>query len=243
MFALEKEFIRMLKSEHGYIAGHGAICSYIISASYCRSTFSLILTIALAISLIIAQAIPNLIFQTIIVMISISAIPWLLISSIICMWFTYLMKNGYSEEKSYFKIFDVLRNFWIINPKVISWNDWRKIKKFSPTGYTALRNVKSCAECYASTEFISNVLKDKELKTIYLLISESQRIYGHAVLTKNGYIYDTNARRTYNREKYLKHCNAKIFKEFSFDEDDDTIWKEFKEFCNANGGIRDTDEI
>lgn len=171
------------------------------------------------------------------------------------------IKNGESLEEIQTKLINKLQNIYLINPLVISFNDWKKLKKVSKTNYDYLRSVNSIGECYRATYYIANVLRKKQIKIMWLVNCDSTHKYGHAVLVKNNWIYDTNMRKTYSKRKYLELNQSKIFKKFYIDEylaenidqlisyevNNDFVfrrlrpdWNEFKIFCENIGAKRST---
>lgn len=66
--------------------------------------------------------------------------------------------------------------------------------------------------------------------------------YGHAILKKGEWVYDSNSRRTYKFENYMKAYKAEIFREFSLSGDEyfkgDSYKIDYKEFgiwCKEHG--------
>lgn len=186
----------------------------------------------------------------------------IVISGIIFMKRMKCIKEGKDTQEFLDKILDKLLNIYLINPIVISYKDWKKIKKVSRKNYDEIISIKSIAQCYEATFYIANVVKNKNVKIIWLLCSMNKEKFGHSVLAKGNYIYDTNRRKTYNKKKYLKHYNAKVYKEITLDEyliknpkDMDLLleeglnsravyinlekdWEKFKTFCEENEGLR-----
>jgi hypothetical protein len=157
-------------------------------------------------------------------------------------------------------VFDKITKVWFLNSRVITRKDWRSVRKKCEEDYKYFRSVNSSGHCYDVTFSIANFIKNKNIKIIWLLCDlEKEGKFGHAVLEKNGYVYDPNLRRTYKLKKYIKYTRGKIYRVFSFDDyftlasvgmsgDErvfkhfDKEWNEFKEFCKVNGGIRDSSD-
>lgn len=146
-------------------------------------------------------------------------------------------------------IFDKLLNLYLLNHKLLSSKDWKRIKQASRAIYQNLTSLASANECYRSTFHIANILANKEITILWMLVEIKNQKFGHAVIAKNGYIYDSNFRKTYPKEKYIKASHALIFKELSFDEyyfsrHSNSVehlekdWEEFKTFCEDHGGYR-----
>lgn len=91
------------------------------------------------------------------------------------------------------------------------------------------------------------VISYKEWQTIKKDNEWTYRVLRSAVLQKNNCIYDTNFRRTYKRDKYLRAFDAEIFKEYSLEEyiiqnrkspSDFLDWGEFENWCKSRGANR-----
>jgi len=88
-------------------------------------------------------------------------------------------------------------------------------------------------------------LQNPNIKILWISITFHGKKYGHAVLEKNGRIYDTNRRRTYKKKKYFKAQEAKLFKEFPIEvyqrASNPTMlgWVEFGKWCQKHGVMRD----
>lgn len=111
-----------------------------------------------------------------------------------------------------------IQKFWLLNGKVISRKMWRKIKKVSPQSYNDLRSGKLTGHCYVTTWYMLSILRDKELKMMWILntdYGENSHKYGHAVIKKGNYIYCPNQRRTYDAKKYLESNESQVFLEMT----------------------------
>lgn len=169
------------------------------------------------------------------------------------------IEQGKNLEELQEELIYKINNIYRINPLVISYNNWRKLRKVSKTNYKKLRNVESIGICYEATFYIANILKNKHIKIMWVLNNESGDKYGHAILVRKKYIYDTNRKKTYSKSKYLEYNNSEIYKEFGIDEylykDREELirrginnqlvhiqlekdWQKFKVFCEDNGGKR-----
>ena len=142
-----------------------------------------------------------------------------------------------------------IQNLWLLNYKVISFKDWKFIKKRHETLYERVRSEYCNQKCYFTSYALVNVLENPEFKILWIGAEYLDHRCGHSVITRKNKIYDSNLRRTYDREKYLKAFNAEVFKEYSIDEylnkanlqksDFDFLdWEEFGKWCEARGVIR-----
>lgn len=142
------------------------------------------------------------------------------------------------------------QNLWLLDGRVISYKDWQIIKKYNERTYRLLRSDECNHKCYDITYMLANILKNPDIKIIWLCIRDRvnpELKWRHAVLQKNNCIYDTNFRRTYKRDKYLKAFGAEIFKEYSLEEyiiqnrkspSDFLDWEEFENWCKSRGANR-----
>lgn len=139
---------------------------------------------------------------------------------------------------------------WLLDGRVISYKEWQTIKKDNEWTYRVLRSDECNHKCYDITYVLANILRNPDIKIVWLCIRDRENPelkWGHAVLQKNNCIYDTNFRRTYKRDKYLRAFDAEIFKEYSLEEyiiqnrkspSDFLDWGEFENWCKTRGAIR-----
>lgn len=158
--------------------------------------------------------------------------------------------ENYQEARKY--LAEKVQNLWLLNWQVISFKDWKNIKKRCKTLYYGARSEACNHECYTTTYALANTLKNPEIKILWISVQCEEKRYGHAVILKNGKIYDSNLRRTFNYDKYFKAFNVEIFKEYSIAEylGKDILpyesslfaskWEEFGEWCKNNNVVRNT---
>ena len=175
-----------------------------------------------------------------------------------------MLRNQRDYMEMIYFILDKFCMFFLLNPFVISFRDWKKIKRVSKENYKKIRSSKAYAKCYETTFYIANILKNDKIKILWIIFDINNQKGGHAVLVKGNRIYDTNRIRTYNKARYLEHNNAKIYREFTSseyllkDEKDFKLlvnggiqakivydflksdWENFKFFCDSNGALRAT---
>ena len=143
-------------------------------------------------------------------------------------------------------LWDKIQNFWLWNGRVISLKDWLYIRKKDKELYEWLRSNACNHKCYDATFQLAKALSNPNIKIVWIGLTDYSERYGHAVLEKNGRIYDTNHRRTYKKKKYLKAQEAEVFKEFPIEvyqkASDFTMlgWIEFGMWCREHGVIRNT---
>lgn len=79
---------------------------------------------------------------------------------------------------------------------------------------------------------------------MYCTIQIDNRPSGHAVVLKDNFIYDTNDRKHYDYDEYIKEKEALIYKTFSRDEYGkdsffDDIRQGFVKWCEENNAYCD----
>ena len=141
---------------------------------------------------------------------------------------------------------DKFQNLWLWNGHVISLSNWLYIKKTNKKLYNQLRSDYCNHHCYDATLQLARALNNPDIKVLWISICHLGEKYGHAVLEKNGKIYDSNNRKTYKKEKYFKAEKAEIFKEIPINIYQTASnfsmlgWKEFGIWCQERGVIRNT---
>ena len=117
--------------------------------------------------------------------------------------------------------------------KVVTRQDWKNVKKYGKVLYKDLFSKESYGHCYYYSRALAMYLEDAQL--MYCSIPAAGEITGHSVIVKNNCVYDTNDRRHYDYEEYIKK-EVEIYKFFS--EEDyrkesffDDIRQDFVEWC------------
>lgn len=118
--------------------------------------------------------------------------------------------------------------------KVVTWIDWRKVKKYSKKLYRDLRSQESYRKCYLYSRKLAMCLDDAQL--VYCNIQVRGRPGGHVVILKDNCIYCTNSKAHFNYEEYFKGNGGEIYKIFSKEEYSEEsffadIRQGFKEWC------------
>lgn len=142
-----------------------------------------------------------------------------------------------------------IQNLWLLNRKVISFKDWKIIKKRNKVLYDKARSEDCNHQCYFTSYALANTLENPDIKVLWICIETLNEKCGHSVIVRNDKIYDSNLRRTYNREEYLKAFKAEVFKEYSIEEymskanTQQTYftfldWEEFGEWCKVRNAVR-----
>ena len=122
--------------------------------------------------------------------------------------------------------------------KVITYKDWKVIKKsVTQEEYIELITEKSNGYCYYYSRLIAVFLDDAQL--MYCAIKIGDVLSCHAVILKNHCVYDTNERKHYDYDEYIKENEAIVYKMFSASQYRkesffDDIREELVEWCRQN---------
>lgn len=118
--------------------------------------------------------------------------------------------------------------------KVITRNDWKRIRKNNKKAYKLIWDKNSIGKCYGITYILATWIKDA--KIMYCSIECKNGRTAHAVLLKNNCIYDTNIRQHYDYDEYIEMLKVEVYQIFekevyskrSFFDD---IRDDFKKWC------------
>lgn len=143
---------------------------------------------------------------------------------------------------------DKVQTLLFADYKVFNIRKRLRLKKIDKEFYQHIQTEECNNQCYRCTFKLAYLLNDSKVKILWISGTpfDDEDRYGHAVLVKNGYILDTNTRRSYKRKKYLKAMQAEIFYEYSLEEYSrvDTPWElkwdEFGIWCEERNVQRCT---
>lgn len=134
---------------------------------------------------------------------------------------------------------NIRRIFSTTHGKVISRKDWKTIKEIDNGLYNILTTDLSNHCCYIYSLSAAVIVKDVNI--IWCAISDpnKQDFCAHAIIEKNGFVFDTNRRRTYNLKDYADFYNLIIFKTWTYDEYSQTNFRSnlkesFSNWCIKN---------
>lgn len=207
------------------------------------SAISLVLCIInLAICIVCNGAIVSIVFFT-----TIPIVAFITAIDMIIMYKSKFKKKTGEEIGDWF--IEKIQNLWLLNQKVISFKDWKIIKKRNKVLYDKARSEDCNHKCYFTSYGIANTLENPDIKVLWICIETLNHKCGHSVIVRNDQIYDSNLRRTYNREEYLKAFKAEVFKEYSIEEYMSKAnmqqtyftfldWEEFGEWCKVRNAVR-----
>lgn len=149
-------------------------------------------------------------------------------------------------------LIEKFQNLWLLNNKVISFKDWKTIKKTNKEFYYNARSEACNNRCYFTSYALANTLLAEDIKILWICIEPiPHKRCGHSVIARGNNIYDSNLRRTYNREEYLRAFKAEVFKEYSIEEYFSKAnlqqtyyefvnlkWEEFGKWCETKNAVR-----
>ena len=138
---------------------------------------------------------------------------------------------------------DRIQNLFFADYKIFTF--WKRmyVKRIDKTFYKYLQTDECEGKCYKCSFKLANLLNDPRVTILWFAATsfEDSLRYGHAVLVRNGYILDTNTRRSYKKDQYLKVLKAEIFYEYTLREYKSVMepwnlkWKEFGIWCDDRG--------
>ena len=144
-------------------------------------------------------------------------------------------KEWYQDSK------DKIQNLLFGDYRIFTIRNRMYVKRTDNTFYKSLQSEECCGECYRCSFKLALLLNDPKVKILWFAATgfgDTGR-YGHAVIEKNGFILDTNTRKCYNKDQYLKAQKAEIFYEYSLEQYHsvetpwDLKWEEFGKWCEA----------
>lgn len=131
---------------------------------------------------------------------------------------------------------------YLATPKgnALSKDDFKVIKKQKPSLYWEITSNYCVGMCYLYARDIALLFPDAKL--IYCAATnpfKETEVFAHAVLERNGEIYDTNRRMSYKVEDYEKIFKVQIYKKWIYDEfcrDDfqEGVRDDFRKWCQEN---------
>lgn len=139
------------------------------------------------------------------------------------------------------KMEQFIRKFVSQNGRALGKREWRAIKKSDSKLYNDLlcENCNHC--CYHYSLEIAKIIKDSIL--IWCAIEEpfeeGHKYYAHAVILRNGYIYDSNMRQSTKYVDFIKLYKCKLYKQWDYSEYSRnnfraSVRKEFRKWCKEN---------
>lgn len=125
------------------------------------------------------------------------------------------------------------------NGNVISKRDWKAIKKKTPQLYNDLwKSNKSEGHCYYYSRELAMQIEESLL--LYLSIKKEDEYISHAVVVKDGCVFDTNIKIHFELDEYIRLNKGVVYKMFSreeFEKDDffENIRPKLMDYCKEHG--------
>lgn len=148
-------------------------------------------------------------------------------------------------QKRTFVIEEAVRKLISLHGKALGPKEWNKIKKKDIGLYSDLLCDECNHYCYYYTLAIAKIIKDCTL--IWGGIEEptesGHHFYAHAIILRNGYVYDSNIRQSIKLKDYTKLYKLKIYKQWEYKEysgisfyDREALY--FADWCEENNVLR-----
>ena len=138
-------------------------------------------------------------------------------------------------------IIDFIRKYVSITGKALGLREWKEIKKYDIGLYKDLLSDNCDHYCYYYSLEIARIIKDSLLiwGAVEEPFEDGHKYYAHAIILRNGYIYDSNMRQSEKYEDFLKLYKFKIYKQWNYDEYSQEEFREgerenFREWCKKN---------
>lgn len=138
-----------------------------------------------------------------------------------------------------------IRKFVTTNGKALGGKEWKEIKKHDFVLYNDLLSDNCNHCCYYYSLKIARIIKDSTLiwGAMEDPFDEGLRYYAHAVIYRNGYIYDSNMRQSEKYEDFIKLYKFKLYKQWKYDEYSKEDFREseraeFRRWCKENNVLK-----
>ena len=125
-----------------------------------------------------------------------------------------------SSERRTMKILNVIMMFINKKGKALGKKEWKAIKKSNIELYKALLSNESEEECYYYSLETARIVKDCEViwGAVKDPLEPSNKYYAHAIIFKDGYVYDSNIRQSVEYKIYKNLYKLKKYRSWSYDE-------------------------
>lgn len=136
---------------------------------------------------------------------------------------------------------EFIRKFITQNGKALEKKDWKAIKETDIGLYNILLSDEGNHLCYYYSLQIARIIKDSTLMWCGVKepFKEGHIYSAHAVIIRNGYIYDSNLRQSERYEDFVKLYKFKLYKKWEYDEYSKKDFREierteFRKWCKEN---------
>ena len=143
------------------------------------------------------------------------------------------------------KIHFFLMKYVTLNGKALKKDEWKKIKRKDKQLYKDLLSEECDNKCYIYSLEIARMFEDSILiwGAVHNIFSEKEYFCAHAVILRNGYVYDSNIHQSIKYEEYQKLFKLKVFKKYTSCEylkSDFRVHErvDFRKWCKENNVIK-----
>jgi len=145
------------------------------------------------------------------------------------------------RQISAIKLRDFIRKIVSLNGKALGRKEWKKIKKTDIGLYNDFLSDECEHLCYFYSLVIARIIKDSILiwGGVDDPFIEEHSYHAHAVILRNGYIYDSNMHQSEKYEDFVKLYKFKTYKQWNYDEYSKKYFREreraeFRKWCKEN---------
>ena len=138
-----------------------------------------------------------------------------------------------------------IKKFVSMNGRALGKKEWKAIKKYDIDLYNNLLSNECNHCCYYYSLKIARIIKDSTLiwGAMEDPFDEGLSYYAHAVIYRNGYIYDSNMRQSEKYEDFIKLYKFKLYKQWKYDEYSKEDFREseraeFRRWCKENNVLK-----
>ncbi len=129
----------------------------------------------------------------------------------------------------------IFKHFFARYGRVVSKDDWKRIKRKNKDAYKFIWDKKNIGHCYVVAWVLALFLEDAKVMYCSVPCKEGGQT-AHAVVVKNNCIYDTNLRMHFDFDEYIEMNKAEVYQIFeeevyckkSFFDD---VRQDFKNWC------------
>ncbi len=107
----------------------------------------------------------------------------------------------------------IFAHFFARYGRVVSKDDWERIKKQNKSTYKFIWDKKSIGQCYTVALILALLIEDAKIMYCSIASGEGGPT-AHAVVVKNNCVYDTNIRRHYDYDEYIEMAKAEVYQIF-----------------------------
>ena len=134
-----------------------------------------------------------------------------------------------------------IKKFVSTNGKALGKKEWKAIKEYDIGLYHDLLSDECDHCCYYYSLEIARVIKDSILLwgAVEDPFEDGHNYYAHAVILRNGYIYDSNMHQSIKYEDFIKLYKFKLYKQWNYGEYSRKDFRkseraEFRRWCKEN---------